>query len=310
MSTLEEVLDEIKSIHEELAEAKKKEGYSINDPGVVALNQRLAALTAERASLRSSLTGATPAGGATEPDLTAEVQKVLDCTVILKSSGGARGNGIVVTRNKLLTALHGYFHEGDLFDIIDRHGISRKGFVKRAWYSENVVDMAVIELNEGYKDFENQMAVNTTPVSLGTNIWVICRRPISGPDEYSDCLLKYHVSVVVDNTSLFHSAYYSEDGMSGCGVVASFVGNTFKVVGVHVASHDRTVAVDVEQEEEVRPSKKQKTKHVKEKGVSREEFDNAMLTINSNIHGHGAYSIICDVARVEGLFEALGDLLR
>lgn len=52
MSTLEDVLEDIKSLRAELAEVRRQEGYSINDPGVVALNQRLAALTSVRSVLK------------------------------------------------------------------------------------------------------------------------------------------------------------------------------------------------------------------------------------------------------------------
>ena len=56
MSELKEVLDEINDVQRQLEKAER-EGKDIDNPGVVALNQRLTALIAERTSLRSSLSG-------------------------------------------------------------------------------------------------------------------------------------------------------------------------------------------------------------------------------------------------------------
>jgi len=41
--------------------------------------------------------------------------------------------------------------------------------------------------------------------------------------------------------AMIQSDYASFDGLSGAGVVAKVVGSVCKVIGVHVASHDRTV---------------------------------------------------------------------
>jgi hypothetical protein len=150
-----------------------------------------------------------------------EVEKVLDCTVIIKSVTGSRGNGIVVAPNKLLTALHGCFKNNDIFDIVDRRGISRRGFVKESWYSASRVDIAVIELNEGSTSFDRFMRVHPTPVNLGDDLSVISRRAVDGPDEVTECVEKTAVTAVISNTAIFHSTYYSEAGMSGCGVVAT-----------------------------------------------------------------------------------------
>ena len=31
----------------------------------------------------------------------------------------------------------------------------------------------------------------------------------------------------------------------------------------------------------------------------------AMMTVNSNVHGHGAYTIVCEIFRVDGLLAQL-----
>lgn len=200
---------------------------------------------------------------------------------------------------KLLTALHGYFQNNSVFEIVDRHGISRQGFVRESWYLANIVDIALIELNEDSTSFDSFMPVHTTPVELGDGLNVISRRAVPTPEEYTEFLETTAVIAVMRNTSLIQSTYYSEAGMSGCGVVATRVGNSFALVGVHVAKHDTTTPVEPLSSAGP-PSKKRKLL-----GVTREEFDEAMMTVDSNIHGHGSYCLICEISRVDGLLEML-----
>jgi len=242
---------------------------------------------------------AVPIVASQAPDYIAEIEKVLDCTVIIKSGNGASGNGIIVTPTKLLTALHGFFQKNDPFQVIDRHGVSRQGFVRETWYTPSIVDIAVIELNQDSTQFDMYMPVSTIPVKIGYELCIISRRAVEGTDDYTECFEKSNVNAVIQHTAVFHSTYYAEAGMSGCAVVAVLVGNTFALAGVHVASHDKTKAVEAIAD--VQPAKKRKTG----RPVTREEFDDAMMTVNSNIHGHGSYCLICEVARVEGLLELL-----
>ena len=199
-----------------------------------------------------------------------------------------------MTPTKLLTALHGIFRKNDKFEIIDRHGISRQGFVKETWYESSKIDIAVIELNAGSTAFRYFMPVNNTPVKLGGKLYVMSRRAVDAPDEYTECVEDCSVTAVIKNTAIVHSRYYAEAGMSGCGVVATRVGSNFALVGVHVASHDKTVAVEA-------PVRKRK----KGAAVTAEEFHATMMTVNSNIHGHGSYSLICEAARIPELMSML-----
>ena len=82
--------------------------------------------------------------------------------------------------------------------------------------------------------------------------------------------------------------------MSGGGVVVTRVGNKFALVGVYVASHDKTVVVKA-------PARKRK----KGAAVTAEDFDAAMMTVNTNIHGHGSYCLICEAARIPELMSML-----
>lgn len=90
--------------------------------------------------------------------------------------------------------------------------------------------------------------------------------------------------------------------MFGCVIIASRDGNSFALIGVHVAKHDVTTAV-----EQLSPatvsSKKRKRKA--DEPVTRQQFDDAMMTVNSNILGHGPYSLVCEAARVDGLLAML-----
>lgn len=243
--------------------------------------------------------------GTAQLNLQIEVEKVLDCTVFIKSSTGARGKGIIVHPDKLLMSLHGYFKKNDPFEIVDRHGVSRRGFVLDAWYAEDEVDIAVIQLSPESRKFVSFVPVSADAVQLGDDLYFISRRAVGNSDHYTNCLERSVVTAVIDDTSIFHSTYYAEVGMFGCGVVATLRGHSFLVVGVHCASHDKTTAVKGKADNRPRSKKKRKMNSGKNRPVSREEFEDAMMTVNSDIHGHGAYSLICDVARVEGLLNLL-----
>ena len=225
-----------------------------------------------------------------------KISVALDCSVIIKAIDcDAMGRGVAVNKTMLLTALHGLFKEGDKFEVIDRHGISRKGTVKATWYESSSVDIAVIQLSEDSKHFEHFMQVNEKPIKLGAAICIIGLKPTLGPEEFSSYYEPAYVTTIIGGTSLFHSRYLAEDGMSGCPVVVS---RDFTLVGVHVASHDKTEAVGVE----LHPTKRRRGDS---QVVTREEFADAMMTVNSNVHGHGTYTIICEISRVDGLLAQL-----
>jgi hypothetical protein len=66
------------------------------------------------------------------------------------------------------------------------------------------------------------------------------------------------------------------------------------VVGVHVGSHDASVAVD--------GRRRKKHKSSEELIDTTYKLDMAN-TINSDIHGHGPYTLICEPARVPKVVE-------
>jgi hypothetical protein len=86
--------------------------------------------------------------------------------------------------------------------------------------------------------------------------------------------------------------------MFGCVIIASRIGNSFALIGIHVARHDVTTAV-----EPLSPTtaSSEKRKRKADEPVTRQQFDDDMMTVNRNILGHGPYSLVCEVARVDGL---------
>lgn len=239
-----------------------------------------------------------------EFDFDAESQKVLDSSVIIKSLSGARGRGIVVTSNKLLTALHGVFKQGTACEVIDWHGKVRNGFVLATWYSPPLTDIVVIQLSPHAPPFETFIPVSSSmPVRLGSEIWLVGRVPVrSGTDEYTNSVEKSVITSTMGTEgsamSTFRSTYFSESGMSAYGgVVVVRSGGAFQVVGVHVARRNSTTTMAAEEEadnDHPPPSKKRKTKTTKKKGKK-------PRTVSSN----NSNCLVCEVARVEGLLELL-----
>ena len=76
-------------------------------------------------------------------------------------------------------------------------------------------------------------------------------------------------------SAMIRSDYTSFDGLSGAGVVTKVVGGECKVVGVHVASHDRTV-----------PHPPVKKARRDSSAASIESVNLACESLASNIHGH------------------------
>ena len=201
-----------------------------------------------------------------------------------------RGSAIAISATKALTALHGRVKEGTNVSLRDRHGNELKGTVSLSIFEEDKHDIAVITLAEPHK-FTHFVPMASTPVALGDALLIISYTS-DNRDNYGLNLKRSYVERVVDNTSLLHSQYYSTEGMSGCGVIVSNHKSTPQVVGVHVGSHDSTIAVQ--------PTKKLKTQNF-DKFI--DQYNLNVVRINSNIHGHGAYTLICEAIRVPEVVE-------
>ncbi len=149
-----------------------------------------------------------------------------------------------------------------------------------------MIDIAVILLDVG-SEFNHFVPSNDRPVVLTQHITVVgLKYPSVG-----DIVNTYARSTTVDmieefgsSSALFQAQYYSFDGCSGAGVVTTTVDNIVKVVGVHVASHEDTTVIV---------------------GKRKRHLANFEASVQSVIHGHKAYSLVCEIARVPELVALL-----
>ncbi len=199
------------------------------------------------------------------------------------------GNGIAVSPTQALCALHGRCDVDDKVNITTRNGINLMGTITFSRYAQDQVDISVITLDNS-SIFSHYIPVSQVPVTLGKEMMIISMS-ITSSGEFAPATDISHVRLIETQGTLFQATYFSSTGMSGAGVVAINTGDRLEVVGVHVASHDNTVAVE--------PVPK------KAKGMSKDKYNRDMMTINSNIHGHGAYSLICEPARIPELLHFL-----
>jgi hypothetical protein len=223
--------------------------------------------------------------------LTDEVyEEIFKCSVYFTVTLNCKtfqGNAVAVSRTKALASLHGLVPRGHILSVRDGQGKQLRGRVGLSVFQPDTHDIAVITLLDG-GEFTHYKPFSRTPVTMGQPIHVVSYTSDRRGD-YGLTLDIVHVRKIEANTSLFQSQYYSTEGMSGSGVIVAAVGGEIKVVGVHVGSHSTSVAVDG------RRRKKRK---------SSEEFNKLdMATINSDIHGHGPYTLMCDPARVPEVVE-------
>jgi hypothetical protein len=240
---------------------------------------------------------------------------MIDSSIIIKIESGTEestGGGIAVSPNKAVTALHGMYEEGQEVTVIDRHGKRMGGTVRFMRYAADEVDIAVVTLN-GSAQFTEFIPYSSTPVSLLQKLSIVGLKA-DRYGEYNPYYSSVEVHYIEPYTSLFQATYYSQDGMSGCGIVSVLRGTQHFVVGVLVASHDKTAAITTPAiDEEERPKKKAKrgevslAKQVAALKKSHRDLAKDQLTIDSNIHGHHAYNLICEIARVDGLIEFLSE---
>lgn len=226
-----------------------------------------------------------------------EVQKVIDSAVIIKIKNKT-GNGVAVSEKKAVTAVHGVFQVGQVVQMIDIHGRAKNGIISFMKYETSKVDIAVVELT-GSDIFDHFIPFHSQPVKIDKSLRVISLSD-DGTGEFTERIQRTAVEKVIRNTAIIHTTYSSTEGMSGGGIVTIPEGSHFSVVGIHVGSHKETKSLPEEGKEDDKPkAKKQKTlKH-------RENYHKDQMSIDSNIHGHGAYWLICEIARVEGLVDHL-----
>ncbi len=202
------------------------------------------------------------------------------------------GNGVAISKNRALTAVHRNLDIGTVVHAIDRHGRKLRGTLSFVRYQADLVDIAVIELDEGL-EFQHFTPYATTEVKLRQKITVLGLIELAnGSVQVFSTDTQVNIIEDVKGSTLFYASYYSQEGLSGASILTINDGDGFKVVGVHVAAQSNTVKIS--------PAKK-KAK-INER-LNKLEKD--AMTINIDRHAKGTYCIICEVARVEGLIDYL-----
>ena len=236
------------------------------------------------------LFGSETSGDSHNIDVQVAVASSLILTMKMKKCE-CSASGVAISSKRALTALHGKIPVGTRVDIRTRNGTKLFGVVEFERFEPNLVDIAVILLDSP-SSFEHFMVPCLQPVVLDQPLRVIGLKYAAIGDSVSTYVRRSYVEMIEeygDSSALFQAQYYSFDGCSGAGVVTVAVGNRLEVVGVHVASHeDSTVTAEA-------PSKKKR-------GDTEFNFE---ASIASAIHGHKAYSLVCEIARVPDLVELL-----
>jgi hypothetical protein len=194
-------------------------------------------------------------------------------------------SGVAISRKRAVTALHGCFQLGTQVKVITRNGTVLFGRVEFEEFAPDMVDIATIALEDEF-EFTHFIECSFERVQLLQKLVVIGLKYGSCGDAvfpYARSTSVEMIEEVGDDSALFQASYYSFDGCSGAGVVTKVVNSIPKLIGVHVASHEDSSS----------------TGAVKRKRKA--TFANFEADIRSEIHGHKAYSLVCEIARVPSL---------
>jgi hypothetical protein len=215
------------------------------------------------------------------------LQQVIDSSLYLNVKN-ATGNAVAISALRALTSLHGSIPVGSAVTLRDIHGYSFNATVGFAEFRKDDVDIAVLELDPSGRTFQTWTPVTFTPVKLTQTINVVgLQETLHEETEIFAEECKVRCIERREGSSLFQSTYYSALGFSGAGVVTAVKDGWHSVVGVHIASHDKTEGID----------------HGAKVPVARLAED--MKSITSELHGHTAYCLICEVQRVPTLVDYL-----
>lgn len=201
-------------------------------------------------------------------------------------------SGVAISSKRALTALHGKIPLHTPVDVTTRNGKKMSGKVEFERFEENLVDVAVIKL-EATSEFDHYIAHCDEPVKLDQPLKVVGLKYATIGDSVSHYVRRTCVEMIeefCETSALFQAQYYSLDGCSGTGVVTAVYGKALKVVGVHVASNEDSTLLSPDG----KPTKKR-------------SFARFEASIASAIHGHKAYSLVCDIARVPDLMALLNN---
>lgn len=220
---------------------------------------------------------------------------VIDSSLVL-TLRNLKGNAVAISRTLALTAVHDKGKIGDTVTLRTKQGVILPGVIVFYAYTKDLIDIAVVELTSS-DEFSCNLSVNFEELRIAQQIFVVGLK-VGAFDESMQVVHPCYVNAIerATGSAMFQSNYTSFDGLSGAGVVTKVVGNTYKVVGVHVASHDDTI-----KHPPVKKARKEST------AASVTSVNLACESLASNIHGHHAFCLICEVARVADLVQFLRD---
>ena len=202
-----------------------------------------------------------------------------------------KGNAVAVTANRALSSLHGKILESSSVELVDIRGEKRKATVILSRYLQNEVDMALLQLNADETPFDAFIEIRREPVQLGQQLALV-GLVSNSRDETTTYFETFQVAVI-DAGALFQSTYYARKSLSGSAVIVSIDNGEFHVVGVHVGTQDDTEAPP--------PIKKGR----KGSYASANNVAESQQSLADSLHGHTAYCLICEVARVSDIVSAL-----
>jgi hypothetical protein len=165
------------------------------------------------------------------------------------------------------------------------------GLVVYHKFLADLVDIAVVQLTNAEDRFPACVGVHFDRIKIADPIYVVGLK-VDSRDTATEAVYPCAVNIIEpgEDSAMFQSSYTRFEGLSGAVVVMRVVNGVAKVVGVHVASHDDTV----------RPPEIEECGK-NQKAASDENDYSASNSIASSIHGHHAYRLICEVARVPDL---------
>eukprot|EP00286_Rhodomonas_abbreviata_P017018 CAMPEP_0181323196 /NCGR_PEP_ID=MMETSP1101-20121128/19646_1 /TAXON_ID=46948 /ORGANISM="Rhodomonas abbreviata, Strain Caron Lab Isolate" /LENGTH=313 /DNA_ID=CAMNT_0023431187 /DNA_START=140 /DNA_END=1081 /DNA_ORIENTATION=- len=213
------------------------------------------------------------------------------------SIGTERGCATAVSPTLAITALHARVAIGSDVIVTDRHGIAREATLHFEQYAQNKVDIALLQLKHGQTPFSSSSPLCSEALQLGQRVHVV------GYSLIDDVMMPTFRDISIetidfsDGSSMVRSAYHCFEGLSGAGVILAGHGDQLAVVGVHVAVNDDT--------ETPPPVKKVK----KSRSADADSVSDTSDSLAKSIHGHTAFTLICEAYRVESLKAAMRNLL-
>ena len=203
-----------------------------------------------------------------------------------------RGQGVVVSPQLVMTAVHGQCRVGTEFEIISLSNCKRQGVLDMICYKENRVDIALLRLKDGQPPFERWLRVSPRS-ARGEKLSVL-----SLPDNIFTGNMVFSVQGAeihnfYEETALARAQYYSSDGMSGAPIVSGVQSDgSVLVIGVHVAAHDDTEAPPA-------------IKKVKGVAAEADSVSDSAASLAKSIHGHSSFCLMCIASEVPEIMDAI-----